>query len=442
IMARLNGVPGRLALQREGGELSIHDMAAAGTQFIVKADGKVGFGTSNPSSRFELATGASWSDETPLFEVKNNDGITVFAVYNNGVRVTVEDDPSKKGRKGGFAIGGFDPTKSGETVDFMRITPDSIRFNINNNSSKGPKGGFAIGGFDRTKGLINEDFMYITPQGSSTGGYNTSLGYQAGYSLAGGFHNVMVGYRAGYYTDGYYTSDFLCDGTRNIFIGNYAGYDNVSGKDNIAVGFEAGRKILGNENIYVGTGAGKDLTGSRNIIIGKYTDGWFGSEEDDNFVLSNGTGSTPLLSGNFSQRVIAIDGNLYVYDAYDNNVGGADLYIASNGMVGTLASSRRFKENITAMDDIRWFYELEPVEFSYIEDPLHARQYGLIAEEVEKIDPYFVSYNQEGQVYTVTYSKLISPMIKVIQDQDDRISSLEDEIDQLRQLLMEIAGQE
>lgn len=138
--------------------------------------------------------------------------------------------------------------------------------------------------------------------------------------------------------------------------------------------------------------------------------------------------------------MIAIDGNLYVYDAYDNNVSGADLYIASNGMVGTLASSRRFKENITAMDDISWFYELEPVEFSYIEDPLHARQYGLIAEEVEKIDPYFVSYDQEGEVYTVTYSRFISPMIKVIQEQDDRISSLESEIVQLRQMVMEIAG--
>lgn len=408
------------------------------SRMLISNDGKIGVNSINPTSKFEIQGESFWSDETPLFEVKNNDGITVFAVYNNGVRITVEDDPFKKGPKGGFAIGGFDPTKAGATVDFMKITPDSIRFNINNSSSKGPKGGFAIGGFDRTKGTFNEDFMYITPTSSSSGSYNNNIGYQSGYSLSGGLNNVMIGYRSGYNTAG---SAFLSEGSRNIFIGNYAGYDNISGRDNIAIGHEAGRKILGNENIYIGTGAGKALTGRGNIIIGKYVDGVFGSSEDDNFVLSNGAGLLPLMAGNFNQRIVAIDGVLFVYDAYANNIGGgADLYIASNGEIGTISSSKRYKENITAMDDISWFYDLDPVEFSYTEDPLSARQYGLIAEEVEKVDPYFVSYDQEGQVYTVSYSKFISPMIRVIHDQDERIRSLEREIDLLRQMVMEMAA--
>lgn len=121
--------------------------------------GLIGIGNDNPSSRFEVNAGAGYADEDPLFEVKNSEGTPVFAVYNNGVRVLIEDDPLKKGPKGGFAIGGFDPTKAGSTVDFMRISPDSIRFYIDNEAnSKGPKGGFAIGGFDRTKTTIQSFF--------------------------------------------------------------------------------------------------------------------------------------------------------------------------------------------------------------------------------------------------------------------------------------------
>ncbi|HKL67445.1 MAG TPA: hypothetical protein VJ877_06095, partial [Bacteroidales bacterium] len=76
----------------------------------VRGNGRVGVGTSSPVGKLGVETESTWSDEVPLFEVKNSDGTPVFAVYNNGVRILVEDDPAKKGAKGGFAIGGFDPT--------------------------------------------------------------------------------------------------------------------------------------------------------------------------------------------------------------------------------------------------------------------------------------------------------------------------------------------
>jgi hypothetical protein len=92
-----------------------------------------------------------------LFEVKNKDGRTVFAVYNEGVRVYVDDGVEGKGLKGGFAIGSFDKTK-GTVQTYFLVRPDTIRMYIDDTPGKGLKGGFAIGGFDKTKGQGSEYF--------------------------------------------------------------------------------------------------------------------------------------------------------------------------------------------------------------------------------------------------------------------------------------------
>ncbi|TAL63381.1 MAG: hypothetical protein EPN88_12385 [Bacteroidetes bacterium] len=80
-----------------------------------------------------------------LFEVKNFNNQTVFAVYNDGVRAYV-DKITTKGAKGGFAIGGF-----GKGQDYLVVDPGNIKMYIDDQGLKGAKGGFAIGGFG-TKG--------------------------------------------------------------------------------------------------------------------------------------------------------------------------------------------------------------------------------------------------------------------------------------------------
>ena len=94
-----------------------------------------------------------------LFEVKNKNGQTVFAVYNEGVRVYVDD--GAKGTKGGFAIGGFGSAKA-PSQNYFVVSGDSIRAYINESASKGTKGGFAIGGFGQSKGSAQE-FLRVTP---------------------------------------------------------------------------------------------------------------------------------------------------------------------------------------------------------------------------------------------------------------------------------------
>jgi uncharacterized protein (TIGR02145 family) len=152
----------------------------------------------------KLGVAGTTSDmEEALFEVKNKNGQTVFAVYNEGVRIYVDDGDSKgakggfsiggfsttkapgqeyfvvnadsirayiapglvKGAKGGFAIGGFSTVKA-QPEEYLRVTRDSIRAYINNISGKARKGGFAIGGFSTTKGVPN-DYMLISPDSTN-----------------------------------------------------------------------------------------------------------------------------------------------------------------------------------------------------------------------------------------------------------------------------------
>jgi hypothetical protein len=89
--------------------------------------------------------------EEALFEVKNKDGQTVFAVYNEGVRVYVSD--GAKAVKGGFAVGGFGTDKA-ESTKYFFVGKDSVRIYLDTNPlTKGKKSGFAVGGYDLTKGV-------------------------------------------------------------------------------------------------------------------------------------------------------------------------------------------------------------------------------------------------------------------------------------------------
>jgi hypothetical protein len=118
-------------------------------------------GTVGSLTRLEVQ-GDDPDTEEALFEVKRKDGQTVFAVYNEGVRIYVDTASGAKGpRRSGFAIGGFDFGK-GVPHEYLRVTPDSVRIYIDDSDNKGPRrGGFAIGGFDFGKGGTRE-YLRVT----------------------------------------------------------------------------------------------------------------------------------------------------------------------------------------------------------------------------------------------------------------------------------------
>jgi hypothetical protein len=243
------------------------------------------------------------SPDSAIFEVKNNTGQTIFAVYNEGVRVYV--DNGAKGNRGGFAIGGFGSAKApsqdlmmispdsarvyvgaskgGFAVNgygsgtnpkqnLMLISPDSARIYVKESVAKGTRGGFAIGGFNPAKGTVKE-FMIMTPKNyfighnsgqliSSLGIYNSTLGYESGKSLVDGSNNVFIGYQSGLTTS---------NGGSNVFIGTQAGYLNSAGSYNILLGRLAGYNNTASSNIFMGDLTGNfNTTGSQNVFIGDW----------------------------------------------------------------------------------------------------------------------------------------------------------------------------
>ncbi len=186
--------------------------------------------------------------EEAIFEVKNKDGQTIFAVYNEGVRIYVDD--GAKGKRGGFAVGGFDMTKATKR-EYLVVSDDSIRMYLDSNiDTKGRRGGFAVGGFDMTKGSVQ--FMSLTPENyfigheaglsNTTGLYNSFLGYRAGSSNTVGDKNIFIGYESGFNTIGTENIPGGSEGSWNCFIGYQAGYSNIHGANNTFIGSSAGKK--------------------------------------------------------------------------------------------------------------------------------------------------------------------------------------------------------
>lgn len=108
-----------------------------------------------------------------------------------------------------------------------------------------------------------------------------------------------------------------------------------------------------------------------------------------------------------------------------------DVQIDATGKLGYVASSARYKEDVADLTSTDWLYNLRPVSFTYTADRTNTVQFGLIAEEVERVAkssyPDLLSYSATDpkQVETVNYSKLIVPLLNETQQLNDRVSALE-----------------
>jgi hypothetical protein len=456
--------------------ISFYGSGGAGWGMVWNVNnGNLGIGTTNPTSKFVVQPDASWDDNTPLFEVKNKYGVAVLAVYNNGVKINVEHDPDGvKGVKGGFNIGGYDYTKGG-TYTLMNITPDSIRFNINNSPAKGPKGGFAIGGFGVTKGDINENFMYITPQTSGNGQYNTFLGYQAGDSSSTANDNVMIGYNAGYYNS---------TGSQNVFIGKNAGLYNRSGDKNVIlgwsdyvahpfldpgdlgsgntlIGYSSGLRAAGDENTTLGYLAGKSLVnginntligskagyeitnGKSNVFVG-FEAGKYNASGEENVFIGGAAGWNHTAGSNN----IAIGTDAQVFSATGSNqirMGDTRITYAEIQVAWTVPSDMKWKESV---EDLAFGLDLikglKPVDYIRKNNSSGTREAGFIAQDVQKLfnemginNSGLLSVGTDGSL-ALRYNDFIPILTKAIQEQQEQIESQNQKIEQLEKIVIEM----
>jgi hypothetical protein len=136
------------------------------------------------------------------------------------------------------------------------------------------------------------------------------------------------------------------------------------------------------------------------------------------------------------------NGKITAAGVYNNTVGGTnrDVFVDSGGLIGYVSSIRESKTDIVTLDDVSWLSALSPVSYRYRKknaDGTYSAEadgvtdYGLIAEDVEAVKPELCFYDDvdgEPQLRGVTYSKLITPMLKYIQQLEARIAALEERI--------------
>src|SRR5262249_1725557 len=124
--------------------------------------------------------------------------------------------------------------------------------------------------------------------------------------------------------------------------------------------------------------------------------------------------------------------------------GGAAVFINSSGKLGTSTSSRRFKEQIKPMERTsKALFGLKPVTFPYKKeiDPAGKTPFGVVAKEVEKVDPDLVVRDQEGKAYTVRYEAVNAMLLNEFLKEHRMVQELRQEVAVLTATVKEQATQ-
>ena len=224
----------------------------------------------------------------------------------------------------------------------------------------------------------------------TTGIYNTAVGYLSLLSDTEGQLNTATGAAAllSNTTAGFNTAN-----------GAFALFSNTTGDANTAVGAQAlPSKTAGSQNTAVGTAAlAGNTTGRNNIALG-FEAGSAVSIADN--VICIGAG---VIGDNVYDSCFI--GNI----ATSTSPNGTAVLINSSGRLGTITSSARFKDEIQPMDKAsEALFALRPVAFRYKKDidPAGTPQLGLVAEDVDKVNPDLVVRDKEGKPYSVRYDQV------------------------------------
>ena len=265
---------------------------------------------------------------------------------------------------------------------------------------------------------------------NTTGSENTATGTDALVYNDSGSHNTA---------DGAFSLSSNVTGSSNTASGFSALAWNVDGIDNTAAGDSAlGHNTSGGFNTAVGVFALLTNTdGSSNTAVGQ---GALGG--------ASGSNSTALgyqAAGNVTtaDNVICIGANVAganvsdtcfignIRDVTTQNADAIAVVIDSAGQLGTLSSSRRFKEEIKSMDEAsEAILALKPVTFHYKRDKTGTPQFGLIAEEVAAVNPHLVVRDKNGDVYTVRYEAVNAMLLNEFLKEHRKVEQLQTTIDQ------------
>jgi hypothetical protein len=258
----------------------------------------------------------------------------------------------------------------------------------------------------------------------TTGQDNTALGFRVLTENTEGNLNTAVGSTALRNNRG---------GNRNTATGDASLFDNSAGNNNTANGYRALQSNKGNNQTAIGAGALEDTaTSSNNTALG-YQAGKNLTTGNDNIDVGNPgvageSGAIRIGSSDQTRTFIAgIHGAVLT--------GGGAVIVNNLGQLGRAASSERFKEEIKPMGkESEAILTLRPVTFRYKKeiDPQNMLQFGLVAEEVEKVNPDLVVRDKHGKTYSVRYEAVNAMLLNEFLKQHRRVATVASCVEQLR----------
>jgi Chaperone of endosialidase len=280
-------------------------------------------------------------------------------------------------------------------------------------------------------------------QSKGDGVQNTAIGTAALLFNTGGFNNAAVG-----------TAALLnnTEGNANTATGAFALSANITGNSNTANGFGALQSnTTGFSNTANGVSALSDnTTGNGNTANGisallSNTTGAL------NTAVGAGAGANITGNGNvcIGQGVLgeaAVDDTTYIRNVYNSQATARIVYVNSNNKIGTLSSSRRYKEDVTSMDKAsEALFALKPVTFRYKTeiDQTRALSFGLIAEEVAEITADLITRDRDGKPETVRYEMVNAMLLNEFLKEHRKVEKLEAAVlEQQKQIKALTAGLE
>ena len=251
---------------------------------------------------------------------------------------------------------------------------------------------------------------------NGSGSVNTANGAEALYHNTTAFFNTAMGYQALYNNR---------TGLSNTANGYQALFSNITSGSNTANGVQALYRATGGGNIALGFQAGVNLTtGNNNIDIGNT-----GVAGESNKIRIGRQGTH---NGTFVAGISGV------------GVSGSQVVVNAMGKLDVATSSARFKEAIKPMDKAsEAIHALKPVTFCYKEglDPEGIPQFGLVAEEVEKVNPDLVMKDVEGKVYTVRYDAVNAMLLTEFLKEHRKVEQMQKQIDALIAGLQKLSAQ-
>jgi hypothetical protein len=383
--------------------------------------GNVGIGTTTPVAPLEVKGNAQVDGNLTLTGSILSGGVPIFQ--------------APTGASGNFSagLGALPPATTG--ANDTAVGDGALQVNTTGYQNTAV-GSAALAA--NTTGYFNTASGYEALYSNTTGTLNTANGVLALFGNTTGIQNTAVGSLALKSNNGSGNTAigniamWNISGSYNTAVGGNTLLNYASGSNNTAIGYAAlsanGSLVaVGDNNIAIGYFAGQNIaSASNNIEIGNY-----------GYATDTGT----IRIGTYPTQTSAFIAG--IWGATTQSSGAVPVLVDSNGNLGVMSSSRRYKEDIQDMADASsGLLHLRPVTFRYkkpYSDGSQPIQYGLIAEEVAEVYPDLVAHSADGQIETVKYQVLDSMLLNELQKQSATIAAQKEQIEDQQQQIHSLA---